>query len=143
MARRAKDTRRPLFRLMVSVPTDWQPYLDGIDPASRAGAVRRLIQFALDRGALAALGYVPPPPTDPDALAQLATLDSLASGSVTAEQPRTPAASTQAQRFDPAAAYAALGALDAPAPRPDALAQLFDPLAPTTAQPEPIPTNGQ
>ena len=91
MARRALDTTRPLYRLTVSLPTDWQPYLDQLGEGSHAAAVRKLVAYALNNGALAALGYQPPAPTDPEALYQIALNNALADGSPLPPKPRTAA----------------------------------------------------
>lgn len=120
MPRRAKDTASDLFRITVSLPAEWAPYLDGIDRSSRSAALRRLVQFALNNGALQSLGYVAPA-TQP--------------GVPYVPPPRPTVADLAAQR---AADRAAVEALFGPdwddqAPQPvnnAALAVAFDPQAP-------------
>lgn len=55
MARRAKDTNQKLYRLMVGLPVSWREILDTINTKSHGEALRRLVRYALDNGALDAL----------------------------------------------------------------------------------------
>jgi hypothetical protein len=62
MAKRAKDTNRALFRTSITLEHNQRFALDLVAPGNTSEAVRYLIRYAIQHGALDAFQHRLPPP---------------------------------------------------------------------------------
>lgn len=71
MARRAVDTTEPLMPFSLHLPVAYKELFESIEPRSHSAAVRTLLKFALESGALAGIkaGLSAPAPATVEAAA--------------------------------------------------------------------------